>query len=139
GHLKSGFALEDLLKVGLIVVALVGASVAIYMYGGGNPVKGSTAEGMTLQCLACDTPFVKQLTMDEMNTSIDTLSLDCPNCGAKKSAIPTVECPKCKAPYVPASYTDPAAKRAGKVKDICPICQTDRDQWYKDYYSKPRE
>ena len=78
------------------------------------------------------------MSLAELNTNPVSLRVDCPFCGAKRAAVLTVQCPKCHKWFIPGAYLDPAGKRAGRVKDVCPYCHTDRDQWFEDYYSRKR-
>jgi hypothetical protein len=121
------------------VAGVLGLSVYTLVLGGGPG--GSDSDGMHFRCESCKAEFVRpteDLTLREKNTLPAYLRIDCPQCEAKRCCIPMVKCPKCGKYFVPESYRNPAGKRAGTVKDVCPYCQTDRDEWYRQYYSKNR-
>ena len=142
---RSGEVRQGLLKAGVIVLGAGVVGLVVYMsFRGGEP-QGAMPEGMSFQCSKCKALFVKQtgkepgsLTVQELNTQPQSLRVDCPNCNAVRAGVPTLKCPKCGNPYAPASYTDPAGKAAGRVKDVCPKCGTDRDEFFARSYSKKR-
>lgn len=139
-QVRAGAVSRNLL---LAVVAAVGAIVGAGAYGFffRDPGAVRREEGMHFECARCGHPFVKppkELTLAELNTRPAALRVACPQCGEAAAAIPTVACPQCGKRFIPASYRRAAAEGAGRPKDVCPHCQTDRDQWYRDYYRRNR-
>ncbi len=132
---RAGSTSQVLLIVLLIAVIAVAVAVSTreFVTSPGDP--GPSAEGMHLQCLKCKHEFIrtgKEMTLGELNTPEARLRLDCPNCGGKRSAVPMMECPKCKKYFVPASYLQPG----GRARDVCTHCGTDRAAWWAEYYDK---
>ena len=128
--------------IGAAVVAIAAIlGVGAYSLLFRDPGAVRRTEGMHFECTRCGHAFVKPpeaLTLAELNTAATALRVDCPKCEAAKAAAPTVACPDCGKRFIPASYSQPAAKRAGTARDVCPHCGTDRDQWYRDYYRRNR-
>ena len=127
------------LAAGLAMVVVVTVCLIVSLAGSDDPA--AAAEGMPFECTKCGHAFTvptKELTLAQLNTNPASLRIDCPECGAKSAALPAVKCPQCGKPFLPASHKDPAAKRAGQARDVCPHCKTDRAQWFRDHYGKKR-
>ncbi len=132
---RAGSTSQVLLIVLLIAIIAVAVAVSTreFVTSPGDP--GPSPQGMHLQCQKCKHEFVrtgKEMTLAELNTPEARLRLDCPNCGAKRSAVPMMQCPKCKKYFVPPSYVQPGVQ----ARDVCPYCGTDRAAWYAEYYDK---
>ena len=139
-----GFGSRGMLILAAVLGLVAVAAVMAYVFWAGDAARVRQTDGVHFKCMACKREFVKrarEMTLAELNANPANLRVDCPYCGAKRAAVPMVRCPnpKCRKWFVPASYLDPAGKRAGRVKDICPYCQTDRDQWFREYYRKHRK
>jgi len=138
---SAGFGSQAILVAGLILITCAGIGFALRTYLTGPAVQGSTAEGIHFRCDKCGDEFIvafREMDLQKQNTPTARLRLDCPACGAEGSSLPEVKCPACGKYFVPISYSDPAAKRAGRAKDVCPHCKTDRDQWYRELYRTAR-
>jgi len=138
---RAGAAPRGLLIAAAVaaVMGVIGACVYTFVFRDPGAVRRK--EGMHFECTACGQAFVKppgELTTAELNTPPPALRVTCPKCGKSRAAIPTVQCPQCGKWFIPASYSQPAAKRAGRAKDVCPHCGTDRDRWYREYYRQKR-
>jgi hypothetical protein len=55
----------------------------------------------------------------------------CPLCGARHSGWLMVTCPECGKPYLPIGAMPGDAATAGRTRDVCPHCKTDRGEWYR--------
>ena len=102
------------------------------------------------KCLKCGYEFEVDPKNSPAMKMLDTPGkgtprIDCPKCGAKESCLPMVRCPdpKCGKYFVSPrlDYNDRAMR--GQVgpneeapKEICPYCQTDRLQWWKEHRKK---
>ena len=134
-----GLSSRTILIVGLTLAVAAALGLTVYLLASAGQAGGHAMEGMHFQCERCEAAFVKTteaLSLAEKNTPPFSLRIDCPQCSAKRSCIPMVGCPNCGGYFVPASFRDPAGKHAGRVKDTCPNCLTDRDEWYREYYRK---
>jgi len=139
---RAGFGGQGVI-VALLVLVIAGAIAltAYLLLTGGEGSYAVHTEGMHFVCSKCGHEFVKEFSeLDgrQQNTPVASLRVDCPACGAKGSGIAAVACPNCGAYYVPASHSDPAAKAAGRARDICPKCKTDRDEWFRKRYRGER-
>ena len=80
------------------------------------------------KCEACGEEFVSETApfMDkgDPNATVPE-KIDCPKCGAKKSAHAMVECPECGTYYVRPSYKNPQGMIPQPGQDVCPECGTD--------------
>ena len=135
-----GVADRTLIVALLVVVILGGIGLSTYsLLAGGEDRYAVHTEGMHFACGKCKHAFVKDdLTVRQLDVNPAVLRVDCPACRAKGSAIPSVKCMKCGAYFVLASYADPAAKRAGRARDVCPKCGTDRDEWFREHFRRKR-
>jgi len=107
-----------MLFVGLALTIAAALGLAVYMLAFAGEAGGGPMEGMHFQCQSCEAAFLKTtdaLSMAEKDTPPFVLRVDCPHCNAKRSCIPMVACPSCGGHFVPASFRDPAGKRAGRV------------------------
>ncbi|MDY6914558.1 MAG: hypothetical protein SVT52_08905 [Planctomycetota bacterium] len=144
---KSGKNMEYLLIAALsvIIVASLGLTIYFSLFSG-RPTHRAAEQWF--KCQKCGKEFsikpedIPLDTMGIMMVGPGALRLDCPACGAKKSAYQMVRCPNpdCQKYYVPESSKDPEAMLQGKeFKDICPYCKTDRIQWYREHRKKRKK
>ena len=56
-----------------------------------------------------------------------------PLCGARHSGWLMVACPQCGTSYLPIGAMPGGAATAGKTRDVCPHCKTDRGEWYRSH------
>ncbi|HOF18335.1 MAG TPA: hypothetical protein PK082_05445 [Phycisphaerae bacterium] len=95
-----------------------------------------TGNGPFFQCEKCQKVFAPdRKMMESAPMGPDQLEFDCPHCNAKKSGLPMVKCPACGKWYVP-----PGAREMMRgepppadARDVCPHCNTDRIQWYREH------
>jgi hypothetical protein len=62
----------------------------------------------------------------------------CTLCGAKHTGWPMVGCPHCGKWYMPPAWMTHGAAAGTETKDVCPHCQTDRSEWYREADRKGR-
>ena len=159
--------MEYLLVVSLGIVILGSIVFFIVSLTGGGGTGVSGAKDMHFECTAeigetakvCGHQFIKsfeelnkerpQVMAEEMEGG--TIRLDCPKCGAKRSALPMVACPKCKKHFLLASTKMLADMQdnigeAGDqrpdlstAEDVCPHCKQNRIEWYREQYKKKKK
>jgi len=142
-----GFNMEYLFAGALAVIILGSLILTIYFtLGGGEPSPGDLE--VTFKCAKCGYEFSKKpeevrpmgpdmMPMPMGAPGMAPIALDCPKCGAKKSAFQAVKCPNCGAFYISQITTHPVAPGEGRqLRDVCPKCGTDRIQWYREHRKK---
>ena len=141
-----GKGMEYLLAGTLAVIIVGSLGFTIWKFFGGKTGSNTPTE-MHFQCLKCKAEF--ELKPEEIPQPSEqamygpeSMFIDCPKCGAKQSCLPMVQCPNpdCKKWYLPEATKfyamNPAAAPTEELKDVCPFCNTDRIQWYREH--RPR-
>ncbi len=139
----SGKRMEYVVAGALLVVIVVAVVFVVGQIwpGGGGPI-GKQGESR-VKCVKCgeewvldsknEMYFYREMEMGMGGASVGT---DCKKCGAKQSAFMMNRCPKCEKYYLSKRITDPEAFTKGGEKEICPYCDTDRIEWYKERRKK---
>ncbi|MGA2265185.1 MAG: zinc ribbon domain-containing protein [Phycisphaerae bacterium] len=131
---------EYLFVAALAVVIVIALILTIYFafLGGGKTKLAAPAEEYTYKCSKCGNEFaVDQKTQWRIEES-DSRMADCPKCGAKQSAYPTVKCPNpaCGKYFVLESTKNPNASSG--AMDNCPYCKTNYLLGLKGTYGPPK-
>jgi Zn ribbon nucleic-acid-binding protein len=150
----------EYLMIGALSIIIIGSiGVAIYSMIGDKTPGSQQARDVNLECVKCGHQFTKApkdlnvggpdgMIFEEMGI----VQLDCPKCGAKKSCLAMVKCPKCEKFFLAESTKQQVAQmqlpppRPGgqatpppkPVRDICPHCGQDRMEWYREKYRKKK-
>jgi ribosomal protein L32 len=136
----------EFLLIGGLAVVIIGAIVVTLMYAFDFRIT-SSPKAMA-ECQSCGKRF--EYDSDKGPRSLigaipeaGPRLLDCPECGAKASAIPLRRCPKCGKFYMPPKVDEdqkPGAgadpTKAAQPADICPHCGTDRQEWHREQFRK---
>jgi len=142
-----GAGKSEYLMIGALVVIIVGSLVfTIMRFTGDGAGGGGPAAEMKFQCQQCGhifTPDPAQGEQYEMAMEMGMAGLDCPNCGAEKSALIMTKCPSCGEYYVSDqtkweakySMSDQPPPPGPAPRSVCPKCGTD----YQDWWRKKRE
>jgi len=148
-----GFNMEYLFAGALAAIIVGSLALTIYFTFGGHRGARGPRE-IHFKCIKCGYEFTKkpeelramspgEPSMDMMFVpGMEPMALDCPKCGAKKSAFMAVKCPNpdCGAYYISPYMLNPEAMTEGKeLRDVCPKCGTDRVQWYLEHRKKRKK
>ena len=151
--------------LGLIIVLSLGFTLyGVFFSGSSSPAGGPNETHF--KCQACSNEFIlsskdmEKVMPTALMPEMGLLQVDCPKCGKKESSLMMTKCPSCSKYYLSQMMVanakafeeaKAAARAEGKdpstvmpilpsadqqPKDVCPYCQTDRVQWYIDYYKK---
>ena len=121
-----------------VIVAAVALTIWQTMFAGpGNVQKAGTPQ---YKCLECGYVFEQeQIPRDRMREAIDPalVLLDCPDCGAERSAMQMIRCPDCGEYYI-SQRSLYQVEHNGRpapedVRDVCPECGTDRLQYAREH------
>ena len=136
--------------MGSLAVVIVGSLVLTFMYVGNDRTPGGDIKPM-YRCTECEHEF--EATLEDtigpsgmpMDPGLMQPKLDCPKCKKTECCVRLSKCPNCEKYYAsPISDFDERVAQ-GEVEpgetppaDICPHCQTDRTQWYREQRKKKR-
>ena len=131
---------EYLLAAALAIVIIVPLSWTVYKFFGGGGPGSVKVDEYHFKCLKCGNEFT--MAAKEVPSTVFMSpgpSTDCPKCQAKRSVALMTQCPnpKCEKWYVPPSAIDPMGMRG--LKNICPYCKTDIDQWRGESLKEPEK
>ena len=145
-----GRTMEYILAGSLALIIVGSITVAVWTSLGGGSRGNAAAGQMMYKCDKCgeeyalDPAELGDPEQMEMYGDMGMLPRDCPKCGAEKSAYLMVKCPECGKYYVPDSHRHMAEAMMNPnappppehTRDICPHCNTDRIQWYREHRRK---
>lgn len=119
----------------VIVAALVFVGTQIWSCDGGTDGGGGENR---VKCVECKEEWVIQIEdamvfNREMEMGGPPVGADCEKCGKTGCVFLMKRCPECKKYYLSKQITDPDAFVKGGRKEICPHCDTDLHQWFKDH------
>jgi ribosomal protein L32 len=133
----------EFLLIGALALIIVGSLFLGVRQGCGPSRTAVEPQEVFYFCQKCKQKFKpdpNSLAELEMYAPMGIMRLDCPLCGAKKSAVPMVKCPNCGEYYVSPQLAYEEQMMMGRdlsnvqmPKDICPHCGTDRMQWYREH------
>ncbi|MCK4625340.1 MAG: hypothetical protein KAV00_08525 [Phycisphaerae bacterium] len=125
----------------LIIIVAVVLSVGGIQCGGGTAGPGGKP---MFKCVECKkeweiepeeaSKFNREMERDTGRERGDTpIGWDCPKCNKEGCVFLMIQCPKCKKYFLSKRYTDTAAFVKAGRRDICPECDTDVHEWYKEH------
>ena len=138
---QSGGNKVEYLLAGALGLIIVGAlALTIHTsFGGGSRGKNRP---IVFECTQCHHHFEQKAEdlydMEGMYGGMEIPMLDCPSCGAQKSALLTTRCPACEKHFISQStlmqvqYGASGQMPPEDVRDVCTHCGQDILQWYKD-------
>ena len=143
---SGGGGKTEYLIAGVLAVIILGAGIMIYksVWGTSQTQKGPSEIHYKCGDPNCGNEFIVQAKdlpkAQHYADEKDVMKLKCPKCGAEHVAWQERECPNCHKFFIGDStialYNSLSAGRPGEptnVRDICPHCQTDVNQWWIDH------
>jgi hypothetical protein len=133
---------QECIIAGVLGIVIVGSAWLVIRQFLGTDGKSGPSE-FHYNCEKCGNEFtmgVNQLPpVHTMGDERNVLKVDCPKCKTQKSAWRESECPKCHKYFVADSTKaryialGPGGRGGvdNRVKDVCPLCKTDVNEWYR--------
>ncbi len=130
----------------IVLVLIIGTALALTfwnMFDGGSSTPAGPSE-LHFQCLdeECGHEWVikvEDLRNDSRPELEDPMFMrrKCPKCGQMTGCL-QMQCPNpdCKKWFVAESSRDPERAMQENIKDICPYCGTDIQQWWREHRKK---
>jgi len=131
--------------LGLIIIVSLAVTFS-GLFGGGGTSNGTSE--IYFICEKCKHEFAvepKDIQPEEMEEMgyMPFITLDCPNCGGKKTALQAIKCPnpECGKLYIGDSVRYAEEAMMGKeIRDVCPYCGTDLLEWKrKEWEAKKKK
>ena len=154
GGFMGGRGMEYLL-MGSLAVIIVGSLVLTIYYGMGSGSASRTNVKPMYKCMIEDCGHEFELTQQDAQRPKDMMMMgpgmmsfkaDCPKCQNKECCVRMAKCPSCEKYYVSPRLDFDDRMMRGEIEqgeepppDICPHCQTDRIQWYRDNRKKKKK
>jgi len=146
GHRGGEVKMEYILGAALAVIIVGSLVLMIAPFFRGSKSQGSSTQKWHYQCQACQgewdaspADIMDEMKLDQQNSGIpgggdpQLYRPDCPLCGAKKSSIRMIKCPKCGRWFVTDEMKQPRHPMAppSVAPQVCPYCGTDRREWIR--------
>jgi len=144
GALRGGGRGMEFLLAGALGLIIIGSlGLTLYsLFGEPGAAGGTGRELPRFQCQKCGHEFampsekVYEMVPETELSRYGIARLDCPKCGARKSALEMTKCPKCGKYYLSEGMKargDAFTQREPKAgeqahREVCPHCGTDRDK-----------
>ena len=130
---------EKVVRVGLATVAIVAVALAVYgvLAGRGDPLDKPLE--VRFRCLDCGHEWAPSPEEVEAHPGMLLGShIKCPECGKARGARMT-KCPSCGRWYVQERMKYPKRDYSPDMKNICPHCHTDVNQWQREHRPKQEQ